>query len=378
MKNGPVFLTVDIDAFVSRLRPGDILLFDSIHPLSELIKFAENRPVNHCTIYVGDEQYVHVRRHKPSPDARADPIEPAARAENLVLRLQSPPGPYDRTVTALRHVATPEGPSGAPSVVKRAIEYVEPADTTYCYLSLIAIMVPSLYRTYKKYLEERRSARRLGNLLQAMSRSMLDVFEADAAKPANFPHKKTLTCSEFVYRCYEEASPKLSIEVADPLARWQVPGRSLDRTLRNADARAPSQGVPAADSGTLGLRMRSTTASPDGDVKQRIGLSHVVSGEGLISFDTSFQTGLALDTSPGPDMRGLKTDLAILAGRTILDMLKRNVRLSKYDAHQVERGDVVADLVTPRDLWSSESLTAVSVLHRPPRHERDLDDVQHH
>jgi hypothetical protein len=50
MTSGTVLLTTNEDQFMDSLKPGDLLLFDSVHMLSELIKFAENRPVNHCGV----------------------------------------------------------------------------------------------------------------------------------------------------------------------------------------------------------------------------------------------------------------------------------------------------------------------------------------
>ncbi len=70
--------------------------------------------------------------------------------------------------------------------------------------------------------------------------------------------------------------------------------------------------------------------------------------------------------------------MAVLAGKTLLDMVWTNRGLSKYDpeAGTAHKGDVFADMVTPRDLWSSPSLRAVAVLHRPPStSDTDLDGV---
>jgi len=360
-------ITTDAEAFLSQLRPGDVLLFDSVHMLSELIKFAENRPVNHCTVYLGNGELAQVRGHTPGLNVRDRPLVPAARKENLRDRLAASPA-YDRTISALRHVATPSGSAGAEAVVKRAREYVEPEDTTYSYLSLIALMVPSLFRTYENYFQDPGAARRVGNLLRLVSQSLLDALDTDVSTPSK--NKKTLTCSEFVYRCYDEAQPRMPIRVHNPLGHWDVSTKSLRDVLRRA------RSDPSA-----GPQMRG----PGGVAEPELAPNTVVNGEGLIAFNPSLRTDLAvaeeLSTPTRGMTTGIKKDLAVLAGETFLEILKHNIRLKKYESERSTngaKGEVVPDLVTPRDLWSSESLEAVAVLHRPAGPERDLDDIDNH
>ena len=37
--------------FICRLRDGDVLLFDTLHPVSHMIKLADNSPVSNAAIY---------------------------------------------------------------------------------------------------------------------------------------------------------------------------------------------------------------------------------------------------------------------------------------------------------------------------------------
>ena len=71
-----VRMTRRVETFSKAIHAGDVLLFDTIHPLSELIKFAENRPVNHCALYLGEGEFA-ARR---SSRARTHSRRPACQA----------------------------------------------------------------------------------------------------------------------------------------------------------------------------------------------------------------------------------------------------------------------------------------------------------
>jgi hypothetical protein len=382
----PVQLTSDATKFVGTLRPGDLLLFDGVSPISELIKLAENRPVNHCGIYLGKREFAEVRGHKPAKDAKAPPLVPAARASNLEVLLHSSPR-YERTVTALRHVNA--SARGAPPVAQRAREYADAADTTYRYLSLIALMVPSFFRSYENYLIARRRAQLLADVLRIVSQSILDVSEAEGDKPSNRDRRRTFTCSEFVYRCFSEAGTDTdySIEVARPLGRWVDGGghEALAEAVERADARRlarrshdPSMAVRGGGRRQTGRPQtgRTPRVGAKGRTAVQSRRSKTVDGEGLVRFDPSLKTGLVSPGQVGAAQArawGIKKDLAVLAGETLLDILKHNIRRDKYKDVARGPGHVVPEFVTPRDFWSTRSLAAVSVLHLPPAYETDLD-----
>lgn len=371
----PALLTTNSDQFIESLRPGDVLLFDGVHFLSQLIKLGENRPVNHCGVYLGDAMFAEVGAHEYAED-RAAPLEvPAARAESLTDEIGGPPLTV-RTVTALRHVNATS--AGARAVVERANRYVESRDTTYRYLSLIALMVPSLFRTYEGYFTEGKKLASLATTLRVMSQAMLDAFETGSAKLPPDDLRKTLTCSEFVYRCFAESDPKFAVAVDRPLGKWVTSTNHLRRAAAGAGAGAAAKGArPAARSGAprsaAGTRTRSDGRRPT-----------PVSGDGLIQFDSSLMTNIAMlpgevASGAGARSRGMTKDLAVLAGRTVLEVIRHNLEYDKYQSKSgtaAKRGEVVADLVTPRDLWSSSSLVPVSVLHRPPGSgDGDLDGI---
>jgi hypothetical protein len=95
-----------------------------------------------------------------------------------------------------------------------------------------------------------------------------------------------------------------------------------------------------------------------------------------VLFNSSFKTELVTPDAVGRGQArawGIKKDLAVLASATVLDILKHNILHLKYKDVVTRTNEVVPEFVTPRDLWGSKSLAAVSVLHLPPAYETDLD-----
>ncbi|HXX91151.1 MAG TPA: hypothetical protein VEI83_13115 [Acidimicrobiales bacterium] len=382
----------EVGSFIAALHPGDVLLFDTLHPLSELIKFAENRPANHAGIYLGHNEFAHVGRHVRGARRGGPPVKPAARTERLDAWLAPPPGPYDRTVTALRHPRLAARATDADRVIQRTLAYTNPRDTTYDYVSLLALMVPSLLRTYKGYLKDKRTLRLVLGTMRAASRAIVDVI----GKEGPSRDGRSLTCSEFVYRCFDEAGPAYRIEVLEPLGSWPDPAtlRSpASATTKDGRRRRPRTAGGGAGTAGVDVPPVPTTVAAGG--------ATVVRGADLVLFGDSFRAdilgpmpvgdeaaavapplapktvaratavpGGAAGPAGGREARaaGTSRDLALVAAQVVLDMLWTNRWLGKYDdaVDGASRGDVLPDLVTPRDLWSSPSLSAVAVLHRPP------------
>ncbi|MBV8462575.1 MAG: CHAT domain-containing protein, partial [Acidimicrobiales bacterium] len=329
-RSGAPLLTDDLEEFIASLLPGDVLLLDSLHPLSGLIQFAENRPVSHAAIYLGKGVFAQTTKHSKT--------QPAARKQPLRSRLKTRPGPYDRTVTALRHVDVLAG-ADATAVLTRVDYYVDPANTKYAYLNLVALMAPSLLRSYKLYLSGGRvMSRSLGFLLQRAANTLLGVFNLTHrnAELEVQKGKRTLTCSEFVYRCYTESGSGLGIEVVDPLVKWKS-GRRV---------------------------ARARSAAP-GDVD---GLDLVELHAGITSMLPPANDRDGADGQSEEEQLDANQELALRTVDALGALLAHNLELSKYDRVETVRGvatpralaevvgrNVVADLVTPRDLWSSPS-----------------------
>jgi hypothetical protein len=423
MKTGYSFdVSMDPDAFIDQLKPGDVVLFDSLHPLSALIQFAENRPVSHAGLYLGNGEFAQVSRESEKHPA-------AARIESLNDRLKLP---YDQTVTALRHIDVIGGEK-TDLVVKRAHDYTDTVDTKYAYLGLITLMVPALFRTYEGYFDAGSSmTQRIGSVLETLSQAMLTVFEPDSEivrQSAGFD-KKTLTCSEFVYRCFMEADRPFPIALPDPLFAYRPAPSSDGSVLHDRDASDDALGGDP-DGGALILSMhRSLTkvlvdtedgndsfaggggdngfpATGQSDWDREIDelLGSVRSGSSrtgddghhfpddrhplpvgsiLVESSSALDVSRLVNVEPERSLGGRDTrrQLAAAAVQVVKSLVARNVGLDKYGTFRpgpgVDPSAVLPDTVTPKDLWSSESLIPVSIFHRPPGHDSRLDEVQRH
>ena len=212
-KNEDLKVTDDVKKFLKKLKPGDILLFDTITLVSQLIKFAENRPVNHCGVFLGGDTFAQVG----SGTAHA-------HSANLRERLEERPGPLDRTVTALRHVDAldpKESKRISNSIVKIADEYINVRKTDYSFVSLRHLMIPSLYRNYRNDLENTKHVAKFLPLISSFAKAILSHF-GQVESVSRLDGTKSLTCSEFVYRCYLEAAPRLQVDVHRPLMTWDM------------------------------------------------------------------------------------------------------------------------------------------------------------
>ena len=278
-----------------------MLLLDSLHPLSGLIQFAENRPVSHAAIYLGDKifEFAHTTKHTRT--------QPAARKQRLRPRLQTTPGPFDRTVTALRHVDVISG-HGTDGIIERVQDYIDPANTKYAYLNLVTLMAPSLLRSYDLYLSGGRvMSRTLEFLLQRAADTLLGLFGL-THRDAEFKlqkQKTTLTCSEFVYRCYTESRGGLEIEIVSPLEGWKSGSRAAG--VRSAVV----GGVAGLDLVELHPGITALLEPP------------VVRG-----------SRAAVDT----DLEATSQELATRTVEALGELMSHNFALSKYDQVETVRG----------------------------------------
>ncbi|MFZ0667808.1 MAG: hypothetical protein WAM97_18825 [Acidimicrobiales bacterium] len=304
-------VTSSDEEFVSLLLPGDVLLFDSSLVTSALIKFADNCPVNHCGLFVGKENFAHVTH--PEND------HPALEVADIFSRLAKH---YDYSVTALRHTGADQD-VGAPGVVE-CMEIFRSGPTSYAYLTLISLFVPAFLRSYRPNLRpDRLVPRGLEWAEQAFLSSMnFDNEWRDVAPDST--RSKTLTCSQFVFLCYEIASPPLPITVRQPLARYQRTDRA---------------------------RLRGTDE-----------------GLGVLGFDfhPSLRDDAVDDGVPDVVFRGdprLNKELIYAAKDLMTNICRRNWALGNPESPPRE-GQVIPELVTPKDLWSSPSLTSRAILVR--------------
>jgi hypothetical protein len=334
-----VVLTSSLEEFVRELKPGDVLLFDTLHPVSAAIKCAENRPVSHCALHTGGGAFLHVTGHAPDGATLQPGTGDALQPGTLETRLKSRD---DRTVTARRH-STACGEDGAEWALTSATALLKES-TAYSYLSLTSLAVPCFCRAYRRYLEAEGHdtppwLRTILRTVEGQAVALVDItaaFAEEAEVGGMSSGKKTLTCSEFVYGCLSSSGRQVA--VPDNLVQWR-----LDRL------------APASRGG--GLRTLS-------------GATPVEFSPDLLDFNPALRAypphrGLSLRTAGS-------SDLARAAVKVVCDLLEYNVKHGKYGVpgrplqHLAMSDGIVGAFVTPGDLWSSPSLDTVAVLHRPP------------
>jgi hypothetical protein len=300
--------------FVGQLAPGDILLFDSSFPTSALIKFADNSPINHCAIYIGDDYFAHVTHQLKG--------EPTVQEMKIYERLDER---CDYSVTAL-HYGSPPGNADAAAIAIANSEKLRHEADEYAYLNLLALVFPAFVRSYG-WMARARTPLAFG--LDVLSRAFLRSMGEEAVTrdfPSELAGRKSLTCSEFVYRCFAENLSPYSVEVVNPLCRWKRP-----RQFRSGDA-DDDLGIDL-----FGLEPNAVfTEVPDEDE---------MSGPALRG-----------DPSLTDEMRQASVEL-------LKNLCRYNV---KKDRASPPASGVVASFVTPIDLWSSPSFSARAVLVRRP------------
>jgi hypothetical protein len=346
-KGNAVLLTADESKFVRSLKKGDVLLFDSLHLTSQLIKLALNRPVNHSAIYVGDERYADAN-DRPA----GQPTVGTSDIWNLLGRRSI------RTVTALRHKQVVAGHMDATSVVDEATAFIGQKDIKFAYLSLAILAVPQLERTYVQGGGDPGPLKRvMGGMLGALSDSLMSTIKT-------LGDARSLTCSEFVYRCYAGANATLGVEIVDSPALW-ASGQRREQAPKPPDP--------------LGGAMGSNVISADDEVGAAD--MGVVDEIDLVAFQddvADIASGLMQwDVVGSPDLGqalGVSSGLVTVARTAFMVLMGHNLRLHKYGDPKkpdINTGEPIPDAVSPRDLWGSPSLVACSVLHRPPRQPAD-------
>ncbi len=366
----PPFATSGADAFLGELAPGDLLLFDSSYRASALIKFADNSPVNHCAIFVGGSDIVDVTHREAGG--------PAVQRSSLLKRLEKG---HDYSVTALRHISVPrDSRKGADRVAGRAIAFCR-RDTLYNYRNLLSLTLPAFLRAYFPNLDP--SSRRAAGL-ETLANAFIGVVddgpddrESDQVQATDqwgtlgvpqvdwgtlgeveddsgtlgdgedpVAPQLHLTCSEFAYRCFTDLEPRYDVDVKQPLGRYQV---------ASPQDRRPRSGDEPMEQG-------------EGDVQQETGIDIAFHPVFASPEDNVPATSSLADSRASRGEPSLKRELAWEAIK-VMKAMALDRRRREHDAWPPEHDEVVAPLVTPRDLWTSPSFedpcSARGV--RPPR-----------
>lgn len=192
-------LTVDVEQFRGALRPGDVLVYDTTSFEGGLVQWGDRVPVNHASLVLDGDDLVEANRWD---DERCRAVRTVPLAQRL--------GATDvRTVTALRHNRIESGEVDPRAVTDRARKYLG-GQRAFAYLEVVALAPAALRRSYADDVGRSRALARAALLL-------LDL-AAGAAGRAIDSGARALSCSEFVFRCYDESGDdRLRLQVPDPL-----------------------------------------------------------------------------------------------------------------------------------------------------------------
>ncbi len=267
----PPLLTTDRVEFEKRIREGDLLLFDSLHLLSQFLQLADDRPVNHCAIYLGGHQVAQC--NKPRPESPDHAVYSAPLFELLELARV-------RTVTAFRHRQV-KGTTSADPVVSRAHSFLN-ASVPYAYVDLVRLAAPCLLRAYQYELADHASA--VITLLRSAT-AMTSAYDRSKRLLSRKPSAPVgMTCSSFAYRCYVgdpgvRGNDGFPVALTAPLATLDAPV-DIGTLVSPVGARQSLAGQAGASAiGGLRFHPALEDAPTDGDVAALMGrrVGHILS-----------------------------------------------------------------------------------------------------
>lgn len=191
MPDATVLLTDDPDRFRAQVRSGDLLLFDSTSWIAGLTKWADAAPFNHVSLALNQDYLIEANRQAPEPCDIADHrLAPAANQAVRKVCLHRRLAAHGiSAITLLRPVDRPDslGP-----VLRRAEAFLDEGDL----FSVVDLALIGQQRFLINYRDELYKHRLAFKLLTTLSTVMLGSI-GDG--------ERSLSCSEFVYRCFTEA-----------------------------------------------------------------------------------------------------------------------------------------------------------------------------
>lgn len=319
---------------ISDLRPGDVLLYNGRAWISLLIQRLDGTEASHVGIYLGDGM-VGEALMVGNAGINSNPIAKSIQGTNWV--------------QVKRHLK----PLDISPVLEIAEAYIQEGNR-YAYAEII--LLATLLITKKLELEGTLLGRIAYRALRKANELINSIFDEG---------KEPMICSEFVYRCYDEADPaendRYSIEIVG--ANAQPRRRLFDRLRKHRRAGTAAPTVSPIESGSL---LDRATRS-----QQLVGAltaptsAQLERGESL---DQMIQEFLASDqdrekvssSAPGSaDLGPTDEELQIEALRfseTIAITHHRNLSLALPESSGERANGTFADFVTPGDLFKSRSL----------------------
>ena len=211
-------VTNDLEEFLGWVRPGDVIAFDTLKAVSGLVQWADNAPVNHVGLMI--DQATLAMANEPPHDKPDDPVVSYNALAGLLA-----PGTKSRAAQILRHPGLGDAELARLRTQAQRFQSL-PAD--FASGDMFALLPSALGRSYRDFDELNAwQSRLLRKLIRAFHRAgaaALDRIPDDA---------RTLTCSEFVYRCLTGAG--LDLDIAEPLG-GELPDKDpFDRKMSRRD-----------------------------------------------------------------------------------------------------------------------------------------------
>ncbi|MCW2637531.1 MAG: hypothetical protein JWQ99_3898 [Blastococcus sp.] len=207
-----VLVTSDADAFRNALLPGDVLVYDSLSFDGGLVQWGDRIPANHASLVLDSEQLIEAnRKHPPEdtrPAVRTELIEPRLRLEGV------------RTVTALRHRRVAGDGVPVEPVLQRARRQL--GQGVFAYAQIVALAPAAILRNYPT------AAKDNGALGEAMTLA-LRLLNRALEPLQGVPDENRLTCSEYVYRCFDDVGLSIDLQRRPLLADGRPPWMSEEQ-----------------------------------------------------------------------------------------------------------------------------------------------------
>jgi hypothetical protein len=200
-----VLLTPDWEQFCAALHPCDVLVFDSLGFEAGLVQWADRAPVNHASLVLDAASVIEANR---TDSSGTDPQQPPMGAVRQVSFQDRFANQAIRTTTALRHVDLLDPDSAVVGeVLARA--RADLGRREFAYLAVPALGPAALRRAYAQESDD-------DGMLKAAARLLLGAAN-EVLRRLSRQDRWSLSCSEFVYRCFTEIDNPLKIAVDMPL-----------------------------------------------------------------------------------------------------------------------------------------------------------------
>jgi hypothetical protein len=212
-------VTNDLAEFLGWVRPGDVIAFDTLKAVSGLVQWADNAPVNHVGLMI--DQTTLAMANEPPHDKPDDPVVSTRPLSGLL-----EPNTRIRAAQILRHPALGDAELRA---LRAQVSRFQARPADFAGSDMFALLPSAVGRSYRDFDE-------LNEWQSRLLRKVIRAFNhAGAAALGLIPdNERTLTCSEFVYRCLIGAG--LDLAIAEPLGGDLPTEEPFDKTVSKRDA----------------------------------------------------------------------------------------------------------------------------------------------